>query len=469
MSFTDALFLYLFLPVCAACCCLAKTRYRNAVLIGFSLLFYAWGEPVYLWLLLFGVCMNYVLGRLISYSGEQLAAKLSLTLALIMNVGLLFSFQYAGTLVESINMLSGAALPVPDPAMPLGLSFFTLRAVSYVMDCYRGRVCAEADFRKFLLYMILFPLALQGPAVRYDTVQMQLHTRTVRTADFSAGICRIVVGLGKKVLLADQLAPVADQFLFGSSPETQSALGTWYGALLFSLRIYFDLSGYVDIALGLGRIFGFRFEENFRHPFLSRSITGFWRNWHISLNDFFRDYVLRASICGKGKALSGILLAAAAGGIWHGAGWGFVLWGVFCGAFVMLEQALGEERLGKIPAVVGHLYSKLLAIICLGLLGAVRNGEPLVFLKNLFFLGEGGIADAAVGVSVQNNMLLIAAAVLCCFPLTERIKVRLQCCESQRTYAIVQTAGIVLTGAVLVLTSIFLGSEASLPFFYVYK
>ena len=314
--------------------------------------------------------------------------------------------------------------------------------------------------------MTLFPIVSQGPVIRYEDVQMQLRTRYTGTADLSEGLERIAIGLGKKVLLADRLAGMADKLLLPDLLETQSALGAWCGAALFALRFYFDLSGYSDIALGLGRIFGFRFAENFRHPFLCRSMTEFWERWHISLNTFFRDYVLRSSVCGNGRILPAILLAAVIGGIWHGAAWSFVLWGLFCGLIVLLEKAVGEERLEKIPAAVRHIYSKLMIILSFGIFWAARENVLPAFWRNLFFIGEGGAADASVGTLLLQNLPLLAAAILCCFPLYRLARMRMQSCTSTRTYILMQTICILFAAVLLIFSGISLAAEPAQPFVY---
>lgn len=463
MIFSDLIFIYLFLPLCIGFYFLAKTRYRNAVLIVFSLIFYAWGEPVYLWLMLMSICMNYLFGRMISYGSGGLP-KLGFVLGLIMNLGLLAGVKYTGDLIQGLNVVSGAAIPVPELSLPLGLSFFTFRAVSYLVDCHWGRIDAENKFSRFLLYMTLFPIVPAGPLVRYESVQTQLDDRTATVQDFSDGMGRIVIGLAKKVLLADALAVITAQFLDGSAIENQSALGTWYGVALFALQVYFDFSGYSDIAIGIGRLFGFRFDENFRHPFISESVGGFWQRWHISLGTFFRDYVLDVSVYGRLGEVGGLLLCGLLVGLWHGASWNFVIWGLFISLSVLLESLIRRETLEKIPLVIRHLYSKVIVLISFGIFFFTDLHEMLSCLKNLFFLGGNGLGDAALTESVINNLFLILAAVLCCCPLLEIPKKRME--QSPKSYMMLQTTGTILMAALLIVSSIFLIQNGSRSFVY---
>ena len=291
MIFSRLFFLYLFFPICFLCYfATKKNAYRNTVLIVFSLLFYAWGEPSFLWLLVLSALVNYLFGRLLERFRDKGAGKLFLALALILNLGVLIGFKYTGFVLENINAAFSLSIPIPDLPLPLGISFYTFRIVSYLIDCAWGKVRAERNFFSFLLYVSLFPITVSGPIVRYETIQKELHGRTVTANDLSDGLGRIAAGLGKKVILADNLGVIVEQFL-GNNIASQTTLGTWYGVVLYALQMYFDFSGYSDMAIGISRIFGFHLEENFRHPFLCRDITEFWQRWHITLGGWARDYV----------------------------------------------------------------------------------------------------------------------------------------------------------------------------------
>lgn len=465
MAFSGLFFLYLFLPLCVVIYFLAKTNYRNAALIGFSLFFYAWGEPVYIWLLLAVSFLNYLFGRMISY-GEGGIQKLGFGLGMLMNLGLLVGVKYTGFFIENINAFTGAEIPIPEFHLPLGLSFFTFRAISYIVDCYWGKIEAENKISCFLLYMTLFPIIAQGPIVRYETIQEQIHSRVTTMADFSEGIGRIVIGLAKKVLIADQLGSIVDQFLGGTSLENQTALGAWYGVIVYALQIYFDFSGYSDMAIGIGRLFGFKFEENFRHPFMCRDVTEFWQRWHISLGTFFRDYVLYIPIFGKRRKFGGLFLVWFCTGLWHGASWNFVIWGLYYGVFLAIEMIIGKKTMKKIPAVIRHIYNKLVIIVGFGIFYFTDLGKLGVCLKNMLFMGEGGFTDVVLTTSVQNNIILLAAAIIGCFPVLGVFRKRLENCTNAKIYITVQTAGTILAAALLVVSSVFLVNATNRPFLY---
>ncbi len=466
MAFSDLFFMYLFLPLCMALYFLAKTQYRNAVLIAFSLIFYAWGEPVYLWLLLLCTCLNYVFGRMITYGNNGNGSKAGFALGMLLNLGLLAGVKYTGFFVENINALTGAEIPVPDLPLPMGLSFFTFRAISYLVDCHWGKIDAEKRFDRFLLYMTLFPITTQGPIVRYETIQNQLHERNTTILDFSEGIGRIAIGLAKKVILADNLAVIVDQFLGGSSLETQTAFGAWYGVLMYALQIYFDFSGYSDMALGIGRIFGFRFEENFRHPFMCKDVTEFWQRWHISLGTFFKDYVLYMPIFGKRRKYGGLFLVWFCTGLWHGASWNFIIWGLYYGLFLLIEILIGKKTMKKIPLAIRHIYNKLVIVVGFGIFYFTDLEKLLTCLKNMFFMGNGGLTDVVLRTSVQNNLFLIIAAVIGCFPWLGAIRKKIETSENPQTYVTVQTIGTILAAVLLVVSSIFLVNATNRPFLY---
>ncbi|MGN0631262.1 MAG: MBOAT family O-acyltransferase [Ruminococcus sp.] len=465
MAFSNLFFIFLFLPLCIGMYFIANTKYRNAVLIAFSLVFYAWGEPVYIWLLLFVTCMNFLFGKMISFSSED-APKLGLWLGLLMNIGFLAGIKYTGFFIENINNLFNAAIKVPEFHFPIGISFFTLRAVSYLVDCYWGKIKAEKSFSSFLLYMSLFPITTQGPVVRYETIALQLHSRETSIVDFSEGLGRLAVGLAKKVLIADQLGSIVDQFLGGGSVEKQTVLGAWYGVIMFSLQIYFDFSGYSDMAIGIGRIFGFKFEENFNYPFMCKDVSEFWRRWHISLSTFFRDYVLYIPIFGKRRKFGGLFLVWLCMGLWHGASWNFVIWGLYNGVFLALEMIVGKKNMNTIPPVVRQIYNKLIIAVGFCIFYFTDLGELGMCLKNMFFMGSGKFTDPLLSASIKSNIILIAAAVIGCLPLFENLKKRLQNCRDRNTYMAVQTMGTAAAVALIIVSGIFLANETNRPFIY---
>ena len=367
MVFSRLFFIYLFFPICFLCYfATKKTSYRNAVLIVFSLLFYACGDISFLWLVVASALVNFVLGRGIDKFRDKAPAKAFLALGLVLNLGTLVGFKYTGFFIENLNNWFSLSIPVPDLPLPLGISFFTFRTVSYLIDCAWGKVKAERNFFTFLLYVSFFPITISGPIARYETMQADLHQRRVSADDLSIGFGRIAVGLGKKVILADRLSGIVDQFL-GNDFTTQTTLGVWYGVILYALQMYFDFSGYSDMAIGIARIFGFHLDENFRHPFLCKDITEFWQRWHISLGTFFRDYLLYVPLFGKRRKIGGLLLVWFCTGLWHGASWNYIIWGIYYGLFLMLEMGIGKKGMKKIPAVLRHLCNKIVIIVGFGI------------------------------------------------------------------------------------------------------
>jgi len=369
MLFSSPVFLFLFLPAVLALYALCPRGLKNPVLLGASLVFYAWGEPWVVLVLLGSTVVNYALAAAIPRFGARGAHGL-IAAAVAFDVGLLVFFKYANFLWENLGELAGALglaarLPELDPIrLPIGVSFFTFQAMSSVIDVYRREGPPPTSFVDYALYKALFPQLIAGPIVRYRDVALQIVQRTVTRPGFARGVRRFVLGLGKKMLIANVVAQAADS-IFALDPATLTAPVAWLGTLCYTLQIYFDFSGYSDMAIGLGLMFGFRFLENFDFPYVSRSITEFWRRWHISLSSWFRDYLyipLGGSRRGRARTFFNLLVVFFLCGLWHGAAWTFVVWGLYHGAFLVLERALGRtgERRGGFLA---HAYVLLVVMV----------------------------------------------------------------------------------------------------------
>ncbi len=465
MLFSRLFFIYLFFPVCFLCYfATKKNSYRNAVLIVFSLLFYACGELSYLWLILVCAFLNFLLGKGITAFRDRAPAKLLLTLGLVLNLGALVGFKYTGFVIENLNSWFDLSITVPNITLPLGLSFFTFRVVSYLVDCAWGKVNAEKNFFTFLLYVSFFPITVSGPIARYETMQEDLHGRTITASDLSEGFTRIAIGLGKKVLLADQLATIVDQFL-GTTLSSQTTLGVWYGVAVYALQMYFDFSGYSDMAIGIARVFGFHLLENFDHPFLCRNISEFWRRWHISLGSFFQDYLLYVPIFGKRRKYGGLFLVWLCTGLWHGASWNYVIWGLYYGVFIMIETLIGKKRMKKIPALIRHVFNKLILVVGFGIFYC---SDSLSQLGSLLWgmLGQNGTgwSDVVLTSSIQNNLFLLLAALLCCFPILELPKRLMK--KSPSMNLTLSISGTVLALVLFVGSSILLVDATYVPFLY---
>lgn len=361
MVFSSLIFLFVFLPACLLVYYLLPSQWltgRNFCLLLFSLGFYFYGEPRLIWVMLLSISLNYFWGRLL-----KKPSKLVLSLGVISNLGLLGFFKYYNFAIDTINPLFAGSLPKTSILMPIGISFFTFQAMSYLFDVYRQDVKPQTSFINLALYIAMFPQLIAGPIVRYSDVNQQLAKRQSTITDFSLGIRRFIFGLAKKVLIANPMALMADT-LFNQTPDSIGL--AWFGAIVYALQIYFDFSGYSDMAIGLGKLFGLHFLENFNYPYISQSITDFWRRWHISLSGWFRDYVyipLGGNRRGPNRQLINILIVWLLTGLWHGAAWNFVLWGGYYALILIIEKRFLLNFLEKLPSFFRHLYALILILI----------------------------------------------------------------------------------------------------------
>ncbi|MDR3315977.1 MAG: MBOAT family protein [Coriobacteriales bacterium] len=381
MYFATPAFLCVFLPVVFLLYLLLPgIRTKNALLIVASVLFYAYGEPIYVLLMLLSSLVNWGFGLLL---GKQQKKKLFLVLAVVVNLGFLGVFKYAGMVAESLGALIGTELPFRGILLPIGISFYTFQALSYVIDVYRGELSAQRNYSKVLLYITFFPQLISGPIIKYHDVETQLSERTVTLEGVSSGLRRFAVGLAKKVLIANQLG-VAATAVYDAAPAQVNVVVAWIGALAFLAQIYFDFSGYSDIAIGLARMFGFNYKENFNYPYTSTSIKEFWRRWHISLSTWFKEYLyipLGGNRKGRGRSVLNKLIVFGLCGLWHGANWTFVIWGLFHGLFLLIEEYLPIK---KLPRALGWFY--MLLVVCVGfvLFESETFGQALFMLQQMF-------------------------------------------------------------------------------------
>ncbi len=424
MVFSSLEFLSLFLPLVVLLYFLCPVKLRNGLLLLFSLVFYAWGEPVYVLIMLGSIVMNYAFGLIISKT-EGRAKKAVLAAGVAANLLLLGVFKYAGFVAENFTALTHIPLHFTAPALPIGISFFTFQAMSYVIDVYRGKAAVQKNPFSFGLYISLFPQLIAGPIVRYSTVAEEINCRHTDFAMAADGIKRFLIGLAKKVLLANNVGFLWDQLT--ANGGEMPAVSAWVAALSFSFQIYFDFSGYSDMAIGLGRIFGFHFEENFNYPYISQSITEFWNRWHISLGTWFKEYLyipLGGNRKGKAKQIRNIFIVWMLTGLWHGASWNFIFWGVYYGLLLLAEKLLLNKVRAKLPAAVNH-FTTLLAVLFGWVLFAFDDLSAMgPFLKSMF--GASGFADADTPRLLATNavlfVLLTVASVPLCAKLADRFK-----------------------------------------------
>ena len=425
MVFSSFTFLFLFLPLTLACTLpLKRVAARNAVLCAFSLVFYAWGEPVYVLLMLMSILVNYAAG--LAMERWPARKKLILVITLVLNLGAIGYFKYADFLLRSLNLLLPEPIPLANVVLPIGISFYTFQILSYVIDVYRGEYPAQRNLLSLATYISMFPQLVAGPIVRYGTVEKELKERRVTAEGFADGLARCAFGLGKKVLLANQMALAADK-IFNSGEALPGAV-YWIGAVCYTFQIYFDFSGYSDMAIGMGKMLGFSFPENFRYPYTAGSVTDFWRRWHISLSSWFREYVyipLGGNRRGVPRQILNMCVVWLLTGLWHGASWNFVLWGAYYGLLLILEKHVLEKALERVPRFLRHILT-LLAVIAGWVIFRVETpGEAFGVLGAMFsFSGAGTGAFLISEADALVPLLLLVPAAVCCLPWKEKIEAR---------------------------------------------
>ena len=425
LVFSNLLFLFLFLPLNLLCYWLASDiRGKNAVMLVFSLIFYAWGEPVYVFLLIFMTLADWFLGRIIGRNRGRPLARVAMVLSCVVSLGLLGVFKYAGFVSELTHGLFGVPPQIPVIELPIGISFYTFQLLSYVVDVYRGETKPQKKFWILLMYVSLFHQCIAGPIVRYQDVEREITSRRATAADRCEDIRRFCVGLAKKALLANVCGSLADTLVPTSGDaavlSARPALSLWVGMLAFMLQIYLDFSAYSDMAIGMGRMIGFHYRENFDYPYLSGSVSEFWRRWHISLGSFFRDYVyipLGGNRLGPLRTILNLFVVWFLTGLWHGASWNFVLWGMYFFVFIALERLFLSRTLDKAPGLFRHVY--LLAVVFFGwVLFRFRDAGMMALVFRGMFCGNGNpLVNFESSTIALNYVFFLAAAVVASTPL----------------------------------------------------
>lgn len=460
MLFSGIPFLFYFLPCVLLIYFIVPQKGRNAVLLAASLFFYGWGEPKFLLFMVFSIVQGYVFARLI---GQGRRKKLFLTLSLVLSFALLGYCKYADFFIENFNAVTGLSLPLLKIALPIGISFYTFQIASYEIDVYRGDVAAQHNFIDFAAYVAMFPQLIAGPIVRYRDIAPQLKERTHSLEAAASGASRFAVGLGKKVLVANVLAQLVSAY---KASAEQTALYAWLYAIAFTLQIYFDFSGYSDMAIGLGRIFGFTFPENFRYPYIAKSIMEFWRRWHMSLGTWFRDYLyipLGGSRCSRIRHIFNILVVWMATGFWHGAAWNFVFWGLFYAVLLMAEKFFLLPALKKGRALP-HVYVLLAVTLGFVLFDAASLKDALHQLGTLFGAGTASGPGTEALYMLRSYGVVLALAVLGATPLPAMLWKKAQ--EAKSLAPVLTVAEPLCTFALLALCTAFLVDGSFNPFLY---
>lgn len=466
LVFSNLLFIYLFLPLCLFLYYITKKpAVRNGVLIVFSLIFYSFGEPVAILLMASSTLIDYFNGRFIEKNRGRKIAVLGVIISLVYNLGALCLFKYSGFLVTNFNLLTGLSIPVPKLTLPIGISFYTFQTISYVVDVYRGKTKAQRNYFNYLLYVSMFFQLVAGPIVRYTDIAEQIEDRKCTAEDMFGGWVKFIIGLGKKVIIANCVGGITDS-LIGNSAAPASVLAAWSGIILYTLQIYFDFSGYSDMAIGLGKMFGFSLPENFNYPYISKSASEFWRRWHISLGSFFRDYVYIPMGGNRRHQLLNVAVVWFLTGLWHGASWNYILWGLYFGVLISLEKLFFGKVLDKLPAVFSHIYMLIVIIFGWLLFYFEDMGAMGQCLKVMF--GAAPAADDITVSLLKGSCFVIAAGIIFSCPVYGYVVKKAEAAAEKAAAArvIFQIIGMILLLGVLTVSSLLLVKQTYNPFLY---
>ena len=461
MVFSSLVFMFAYLPITLLAYYLIPRQGRNIFLFFINLLFYGWGEPTLIVLMLINIAINYAGGYFVDkFRDDKKKQKLFLILTCVIDIGTLAVFKYTGMLVDTVNMLPFLDLPTPEISLPIGISFYTFQTMSYVIDVYRDDAPVSKNPINFGTYVALFPQLIAGPIVRYRDVADQLVNRRETMDLFSKGVNVFLVGLAKKVLIANPMGTL-NTAIFATTDEN-GVVGTWIGIIAYSFQLYFDFSGYSDMACGLGNMLGFEFLKNFDYPYISKSVTEFWRRWHISLSTWFKEYVyipLGGNRKGVKRQVINLLIVWGLTGIWHGASWNFVLWGLYYGIMLIVEKFLLKKLLDKLPSFVQHIYTIFIIIIGWGLFYFTDMSQLGAFLINLFDFSKGICGEQALTLILQYLPVLLAAG-FASTPVATKLYKKI---ENKKHIWILQT---LFCAVILVLCTASLVSSSYNPFLY---
>ncbi|MEG1015353.1 MAG: MBOAT family O-acyltransferase [Bacilli bacterium] len=462
MLFSSISFLFIFLPTVILVYFLVPKKFKNITLLIFSLFFYFWGEGIYVLLLIFSCIVNYLVALLIEKNKLNKKKKVFFIISLIFNIGLLIYFKYTNFFIENINSIFSFNISLRNIIMPLGISFFTFQILSYVIDVYKGAVKADKSFIDFTTYVTLFPQLVAGPIVRYVTIKSELKKKDISFENFAYGIKRFIIGLSKKVILANNLGLLIELLNKGN----ESVLQFWIVSISFALQIYFDFSGYSDMAIGMGRMFGFKFLENFNYPYIAKSVTDFWRRWHISLSSFFRDYIyfpLGGNRCSKVKWIRNIIIVWALTGAWHGASWNFIIWGLFFATFLLLEKTLWGKWFEN-KKIINHIYTLLIVLISFVIFNSSSISEIIINLKSMFFMRDIPLINEESIYYFKSYFVLLVISVVGCLPLLNNLCIKIK--SSKKFNKIYETLEIIILIILFIIVVSYLVDSTFNPFLY---
>ena len=464
MLFSSVSFLYYFLPITLVLYFVSKDKYKNIILLLASLFFYFYGEPKYTVLMLISAFSAYIHGILIEKFREKGYSKLFLVSGLVVSLGILIVFKYMDFIIKNINYISNSNIKLLRLVLPIGISFYTFQGLSYIVDVYKKDAKVCRSFVDFATYVCLFPQLIAGPIVRYTTIEDELKNRTHSFDKFAYGVNRFVVGLAKKVILANNLGMIVD--IMTKSNE-KSVLSYWMVAIFFSLQIYSDFSGYSDMAIGLGRMFGFDFLENFNYPFISKSIKEFWRRWHISLSSFFRDYVyipLGGNRVSRGRWIFNLLIVWSLTGLWHGDSWNFILWGLYFALLLIIENLFLQNILSKLPALIQHIYAKFFIIISFVIFNNENIKDLWSSLYNMFNFRGVDLYNDFSTYYLKSYTVLLIVSVIGATPILKNIIQKIN--KNVTGQKVISTINSILNIVLLVVVTAYLIDGSFNPFLY---
>lgn len=463
MVFSSLVFLFAFLPLCLILYyAVPSIKVKNWILILFSLIFYAWGEPIWVSLLFLTALIDYLNGLFIEHFRGKATAKWGVISTLVVNLGILATFKYSTFIVQNVNLVLGTTFAEPSFLLPVGISFYVFMSISYTLDVYRGELTAQRSFPDFLVYIANFHHLVAGPIIRYGHIEKEIQHRTFKLDDFSGGVARFCRGLFKKVVIANIAGELAAQFLDGNMGQS-SVLGLWFGLLMFSVQIYFDFSGYSDMAIGLGRMFGFHYHENFNYPYISKSITDFWRRWHISLSSFFRDYVYIPLGGNRHHQVRNILVVWTLTGFWHGASWNFMLWGFYFAVLLLIEKFWLRDILKRLPAVILHIYALFFIVLGWAIFYFTDLARLGQFMASIFGFNDLPLSNFEATSAIMGNMYWLVFALIVSWPIRLWVNAQL---EQRLRPAYVQTVELAVTAVFFVSSVTLLVGSSYNPFIY---
>ena len=463
MVFSSITFIYYFLPLLLLIYFLIPSKFRNFVLLIFSLFFYFYGEPKYIWVLILSSVVNFLFALLVEKYRDKKISKFYLIISIIFNLGLLCYFKYTNFFIENINNLFGIGIKSISVIMPIGISFFTFQTMSYVIDVYKGEVKADKNIFSFATYVALFPQLVAGPIVRYSTIKDELKSRKESFELFGSGVRRFVIGLAKKVLIANVIGEMCSILLRSTN---LSVLAYILVAIGFTIQIYFDFSGYSDMAIGLGQMFGFKFLENFNYPLIASSITDFWRRWHISLSSWLRDYVyipLGGNRVSKLKFIRNICVVWFLTGFWHGAAWNFILWGLFFAVFLLIEKFLLKKFLNK-HKIIGHIYTLFLVVISFIIFNADSLGYIGNFMKNMFGFNNLPFINSETIYYLKSYIVILIIACIGATPILKNFINKIR--EKEKCKTLFDVLEVIFVLGLLLIVTAFLIDASFNPFLY---